>query len=94
MLAVCVCAEEEKARRLAEMTSNAEQHDSARLERLQRAAQGEPEGGRMLENAGGVAGTARQGDAFAAAASRDVFSALSGASLEARVNSRKHFAQR
>ncbi len=58
-----------------------------------RAAE-EASNGKIVANAGGVGG--REGDAFAAAASRDVFGALTGgaASLEARVSSRKHFNSR
>jgi len=45
-------------------------------------------------HAGGVAGAAREGDAFMKAASRDVYGALSGASISDRVNSRKHYVSR
>jgi L-aminopeptidase/D-esterase-like protein len=78
------------------MSSNAQEHDAARLQRLQRAAQQDASdaAGPGLANVNGVAGSAREGDVFLAAASRDVYGALHGASLEARVNSRKHFTQR
>lgn len=90
-----LAAEEERARKLAEMMSNAEQHDGARMDRLARAAREEDKDhGKALSNTGGVTGTAREGDVFLAAASRDVYGALSGVRLEARVNSRKHYAQR
>jgi hypothetical protein len=44
-----------------------------------------------VANANGVGG--REGDAFAKAASRDIYGAMNanGGSLEARINSRKHF---
>lgn len=78
------------------MSGNAEAHDAARLARITRAREEEvADAGRVVANAGGVAGTSREGDAFLAAASRDVYGALGkGASLEARVNSRRHFAER
>ncbi len=89
-------SDEERARKLAEMSSNAEVHDQARLSRLQRARDmeaAEAQGG-MVANASGVAGVAREGDAFLAAASRDVYGALANASIQDRVGSRKHFVQR
>ncbi len=49
-----------------------------------------------LRNEDGVAGTKRVGDAFLGAATKEVFGALAaaGTSVEARVNSRKHFRER
>jgi hypothetical protein len=90
-------AEEERARRLAEMTNNAEAHHMARLGRLQRAheaeaAQGEGHG--VVANTAGLGGAAREGDAFLQAASRDVYGALSKTSIGDRVGSRKHFVER
>lgn len=81
-------AEGEKQRRLAEMMGNAAEHEAARQARLAAAAaQDQQEGGARLVQHGDVG---RGGDAFRQAASRDVFSKL-GDSLEARVNSRRHF---
>ena len=82
-------AEEEKQKRLAEMMSNASEHEQQRGERLHRAKEvDDATEGRLVANAGGVGG--REGDAFAKAASRDVYGAMSG-SLEARISSRKHY---
>lgn len=89
-------AEEERQARLAQMTSNAEVHDAARASRVQAANDADVEAdtkGRVA-NTGGVTGGVREGDAFLGAASRDVYGALAGADLAARVNSRRHFAQR
>jgi hypothetical protein len=49
-----------------------------------------------LRNADGMAGTRRAGDAFLGAATKEVFGALAaaGTSVEARINSRKHFRER
>ncbi len=85
-------ADEERQKRLAEMTSNATTHEQQRTERVKRARDAEVSTeGRLVANAGGVTG--REGDAFLKAASRDVYGALSASagSLEARVSSRKHF---
>lgn len=75
------------------MMSNASEHEQQRNERLQRAKEADAAAdGQIVANAGGVTG--REGDAFAKAASKDVFGALTasgGVSLEARINSRKHF---
>lgn len=49
-------AAEEKAARLEEMSCNASQHDTARVERLLAARRNEASGGKALTNAGGVAG--------------------------------------
>ena len=85
-------AEEERLRRLAEMTSNASEHEQQRHERLQKAKEAEVANeGKMVANTGGVGG--RDGDAFAKAASRDVYASMSG-SLESRISSRKHFNSR
>ncbi|GAX83794.1 hypothetical protein CEUSTIGMA_g11219.t1 [Chlamydomonas eustigma] len=87
--------EEEHQKRLAEMMSNANEHDQHRQERLKKAKEADSAtDGRIVENVGGVGG--RDGDAFAKAASRDVYGALSSSmgSLEARVSSRKHFNSR
>lgn len=82
-------AEEERHKRLAEMMSNASEHEQLRGERLHRAKESDDAAeGRIVANAGGVGG--REGDAFAKAASRDVYGSMSG-SLEARISSRKHF---
>jgi len=87
-------SEEERARRLAEMSNNAEQHDMARSDRLQRAAAADAARDGVVANSGGVSGAVREGDAFMKAASRDVYGALSGASISDRVNSRKHYVSR
>ncbi|KAF5839880.1 hypothetical protein DUNSADRAFT_18423 [Dunaliella salina] len=86
--------EEERSRRLAEMSGNAEQHDMARSDRLQRAAAADAARDGVVANTGGVSGAVREGDAFMKAASRDVYGALSGASISDRVNSRKHYVSR
>jgi hypothetical protein len=88
-------AEEERARRLAEMANNAETHDMARLGRLQRAHEAEAaQGDGTVANTAGLSGAAREGDAFLQAASRDVYGALSKTSIGDRVGSRKHFVER
>jgi hypothetical protein len=89
------CLEDERQKRLAEMMSNANEHDQHRQERLKKAKEAESTtDGRIVENVGGVG--SRDGDAFAKAASKDVYRALSASvgSLEARVSSRKHFNSR
>ena len=95
MLGVCICrlviAEEERQRRLAEMMGNADEHDAQRRRRLDAAAAVDAaEDNQRLVN---QANAGRGGDAFKDAASRDVYSKLQG-SLEARVNSRRHFSTR
>jgi len=71
------------------MTSNASEHEQQRHDRLQRAKDAEvATEGKIVANASGITG--RDGDAFAKAASRDVYVAMSG-SLESRISSRKHF---
>ena len=81
--------EEERQKRLAEMMSNANDHEQQRIDRLQKARDTDATNeGKIVSSVGGVGG--KEGDAFAKAASRDVFNAMSG-SLEARISSRKHF---
>ncbi|GIL73740.1 hypothetical protein Vretifemale_3865 [Volvox reticuliferus] len=84
--------EEERQRRLAEMMGNAEEHEMGRRRRLDAAAaadMAEEESQRIVSQAN----AARGSDAFRDAAARDVYSKLQG-SLEARVNSRRHFSAR
>ncbi len=86
-----------QARRLAEMMGNAEQHQQQRHHRVAVAEQAEQVAGDSgLRNEDGLAGTRRAGDAFLGAATKEVFGALAaaGTSVEARVNSRKHFRER
>lgn len=66
------------------MSGNAEQHEQQRLARLAVARAAEDAGSDRLVTA------VREGDAFKAAAGREVFGAMNaaGTSLEARVNSR------
>ena len=69
--------------------SNANDHEQQRVDRLQRAKDSDAANeGKIVSNVGGVSG--REGDAFAKAASRDIFNAMSG-SLSDRISSRKHF---
>ncbi|GIL49343.1 hypothetical protein Vafri_5718 [Volvox africanus] len=84
--------EEERQRRLAEMMGNAEEHEMGRRRRLDAAAAADlaqEESQRIVSQAN----AARGSDAFRDAAARDVYAKLQG-SLEARVNSRRHFSAR
>ncbi|PNH05026.1 Tetratricopeptide repeat protein 13 [Tetrabaena socialis] len=83
--------EEEKQRKLAEMMGNADEHDAHRRRRLDAAEAVEAAEGQQRLVSHTDAG--RGGDAFRDAASKDVFSKLQGASLESRVNSRRHFSR-
>jgi hypothetical protein len=86
-------SEEDKRRRLEEMMGNASAHERQRDERVKRAEEAaEANEGKVVTNAGGVTG--REGDAFASAASRDVFKNMMGngsGSIEARISSRVHY---
>jgi hypothetical protein len=94
---------EEKARRLAEMMGNADTHERARAARQAEARAAEAEdaargSAALLERArGGGGGGAGAGDDAATAAARaEVFARMheGGASLQARINSRRHYAER
>jgi hypothetical protein len=93
--------EEERQARLAEMMSNAQQHESQREARLRAAHQAEAEEankkgvGALLAKAS--AAGSKTDDAFRGAAMAEVYGAMTregGVSLEARVSSRKHYAER
>lgn len=74
------------------MMGNAAAHDKQRDERVRRAEEAAVANeGKLVANAGGVTG--REGDAFASAASRDVFKNMmgNGGSIEARISSRAHY---
>lgn len=73
------------------MLGNADEHEAQRRRRLEEAAaaDADDERQRLVHHSD----TGRGGDAFKDAASRDVYSKLQG-SLEARVNSRRHFSAR
>lgn len=92
-LALACRADEERARRLAEMSADASAHEAARTARLaDRAAKDAESDGRIVH----AEDAARGQDAFRAAASKAVFGAMSSAnvSVSERVGSRKHFVSR
>ena len=86
-------SEEDKRRRLEEMMGYAAAHERQRDERVRRAEEAEEANeGKLVANVTGVTG--REGDAFASAASRDVFKNMMGSvggSIEARISSRAHY---
>lgn len=85
-------SEEDRQRRLAEMMGNAAAHEEHRQQRLAKAREAEAAGDER-DRVVSHADAARGADAFKAAASRDVYGALSASagSLEARVGSRRHY---
>ncbi len=88
-------SEEERQRRLAEMTGNAAVHDEQRVSRLKLAADKDER--EEQQNAVKAADQQHHSDTatFLAKATKDVYGAGGqGAALEDRVNRRKFFAER